>query len=227
MPTYHSIDDYSNQKIHFSKWSGLLSSGDSLSDEQTAEIIIKTNSWHKFYFNDDNDIAFLIKKIYFNHLPEEDQIDGPEQRLDIMKFYEIFRLNNLNINYLKNNLIYPRDDFAYGLWIDWDGNTIKKDNDVGKKCSVIDLLNDVRQIKKNFPYIKNLTFQFLRYESKTPIDNPVILTIKIFGNDIIFSTDDYKKVSSMVKKEKNSFTDLNNEEKIKHAFKLVYKIGMR
>lgn len=233
MPTYYHFNEKQklyrfNEEIRFAKWCGLLVAGDRLDENQTAEIIIKTNAWYRFYFNqEDNETSDLIKRIYFNHLPVEDQIDGRDQPLEISKFYKIFDLKDMSFNHLHNNLISINQGLINGLWIDWDGNVDAHGNNVGKKCSLIGLLYDVKKIKEKFNYIKNLSFQFLRYENSTPIDNPVILTIKIVDEDVIFSVDDLEKISKSEKPKEKVFPIDIYLNKIRQAFDLAYKIRMR
>lgn len=223
MPNYHNINEINlweyNRNIHFSKWNGFLVSGDQVTKTQAAEIIIKTNNWRELNFTNCNDeISDLLEKIYFDYLPVEEKIDG-RQKIKEKNFLDLFKIKE-SLNYLNNFKIshYPIDS-----WVDFDGTIFCDSREIGKKCSFIDLLHDIKTIKKNFPYLNNVTFQILKYNISYSFRNKPMLTFKIVDDQILLSCDDDEMIHNITIKKKNNIEYKKEDLKtIETTFALVY-----
>ena len=148
------------EDIELPKWTGLLVVGDSVTFEQAEEIIIRTSDWRYDLFN--NDKSFLnneIKNIYRESLPIEELIS--EVKLDEDIFYQ--KIDHLSLSYLDNDRI--DSSWIGGLkgWCDWDGKIFCNNFNIGKYPSVIDVIDDLKDIIKAFPYLK-FKLQLLSHE---------------------------------------------------------------
>jgi hypothetical protein len=223
MPTYYNIDKIDlweyNRNIHFSKWHGFLASGDQVTKTQAAEIIIKTNNWRELNFgNCNSQISDLLERIYFDYLPVEEKISG-RQEIKEKKFLDLFKIKE-SLHYLNN---FEISNYSLDSWVDFDGTIFCDSIDIGKKCSFRDLVEDIKTIKKNFPYLNNITFQVLKYNISYPLRNKPMLTFKIIDDEILFSVDDDEMIHNITIKKKND-REYKKQDliKIETAFALVY-----
>lgn len=224
MSNYYNINEINlleyNRNIYFSKWHGFLVSGDQITKTQAAEIIIKTNNWRELNFSNHNDrISNLLEKIYFDYLPIEEKIDG-RQKIKEKKFLDLFKIKE-SLNYINNFQIshYPVDS-----WVNFDGEIFCDSREIGKKCSFRNLLHDIETIKKNFPYLNNITFQVLKYNISYPLRNKPMLTFKIVDGQILLSTDETEMIHNITIKKKNNLEYKEEDLKaIENAFALVYE----
>ena len=149
------------EDIELPKWPGLLVVGDSITPEQAEEIIIRTSQVGYNFFDENNNlVAEQIKTIYEESLP-------PEERISFIKlneemYYE--KINLLHLSYLRNDRI--DSSWIGGLkgWCDWDGTIFCNNFNVGKYPYVVDIINDLKKINKNFPYL-NFKLQLLSHEA--------------------------------------------------------------
>jgi hypothetical protein len=149
------------EDIELPKWTGLLVVGDSVTVEQAEEIIIRTSDWGYDLFN--NDKSFLnneIKNIYRESLPIEELIS--EVKLDEDIFYQ--KIDHLSLSYLDNDRI--DSSWIGGLkgWCDWDGTIFCNNYNIGKYPNTIDVIDDLKDIVKAFPYLK-FKLQLLSHEA--------------------------------------------------------------
>jgi hypothetical protein len=149
------------EDIELPKWSGLLVVGDSITPEQAGEIIVRTSDWYNLLsFNGEKNLLNEIKKIYQETLPIEELIS--EIILDEDIFYQ--KIDHLSLSYLNNDRI--DSSWIGGLkgWCNWDGTIFCNNYNIGKYPNVIDVIDDLKDIVKAFPYLK-FKLQLLNHEA--------------------------------------------------------------
>lgn len=228
MPTYYNIKEIDitefNRNIKFKKYNGFLAKGDSVSESQAMEIIIKTNHWsrlHLDYMVETSPMLTTLKKIYFKRLPIEERIDGFHNiDYDTNGFIKLFNLK-IDIHILANR--YIQNNYSVGLWINWDGTIYCDNMNIGKGTTFQILIDEMKVIKKSFPYLNNLVFQILQYNIDSTLHNYPILTIKLKDGEIYFSLDEAEFIHEIgERREKNYSTE--DLKKIEMAFQTVYGI---
>lgn len=149
------------EDIELPKWPGLLIVGDQITPQQAGEILIRTNDWYDvFNYNKNNFLLNEIKKIYRETLPIEELIS--EIKLDEKIFCN--KIDHLLLSCLYNERI--DSSWIGGLkgWCNWDGTIFCNNYNIGKWPYIGDVLNDLRLIIKNFPYL-NFQLQILSHEA--------------------------------------------------------------
>lgn len=149
------------EDIELPKWPGLLIIGDSVTKDQAAEILIRTNDWYGFFNNHKNNFLLdEIKKIYKETLPVEELIS--EIKIDEDIFNN--KINKLLLNHLHNDRIDSSWIGGLNGWCNWDGKIFCNNYNIGKYPYVGDVLDDLKLIIKNFPYL-NFQLQLLNKEA--------------------------------------------------------------
>lgn len=149
------------EDIELPKWPGLLIVGDSITPQQAGEILIRTNDWYNiFNYNKNNFLLDEIKNIYKKTLPIEELIS--EIKID----QEVFnnKIKSLSLSHLDNERI--DSSWIGGLkgWCNWDGTIFCNNYNIGKWPYIGDVLDDLKLIVKNFPYL-NFKLQLLSHEA--------------------------------------------------------------
>jgi hypothetical protein len=149
------------EDIELPKWSGLLVVGDSITPEQAGEIIVRTSDWYSlFNLNGEKHLLNEVKKIYRETLPIEELIS--EVIFNENVFYQ--KIDHLSLSYLDNDRI--DSSWIGGLkgWCDWDGTIFCNNYNIGKYPNVIDVIDDLKDIIKAFPYLE-FKLQLLSHEA--------------------------------------------------------------
>lgn len=108
------------------KWPAFLVMGNKITEDQAAEIIVRTTRWP--CKNKDEKIKKILNDLI-----------GPEK--EIQKY--IYRTNIIkNSNYIGND------------WVDWDGTIFFNGKNIGPWPSVNEISSDWENIAKTFPFLE-------------------------------------------------------------------------
>lgn len=167
------------------KWPGFVVLGKSVSKEQAAEIILRTDS---YYFST-NDRAWdkTCKEIL--EYPKDEDYDKDDFRSkwdDIGKWGE--SIGNIPLEYLDNSWIGSAYIGGPHGWCDWDGNIGCHYGNIGKWPSVKDVKNDWKAIADAFPFL-NLECQLYDAEMGELGAQPIVHFIVKDGNVEVYKPD--------------------------------------
>lgn len=172
-------NDYYN--IALPKWPGVLVVGKPVTEEQAAEILIRTDDF-SFCSNDksfEEDLHFELfgVKSSWSMLSESINImlkelpDEPEsyqapiywEKVNTYKSEKLEPLRLLDLNYMQNSRIISSWVGGPHGWCNWDGAIGCRNYNIGKYPSVEDILEDWKLIAKEFPFL-DLKCQILSHE---------------------------------------------------------------
>lgn len=149
------------KKESWPKWPGLLVVGEKISEEQAADILLKTQSWYSLEYDISKDSLLYkeLKKIYVSSFPEEDRISDIPMNFDIIEQ----KIQPLELNYLSNDRI--SSSWIGGLhgWCDWDGNIFCNNYNIGKWPSIEYIEDELVLVASSFPFL-NFKLQVLSKE---------------------------------------------------------------
>jgi hypothetical protein len=128
------------------KWPGLLVFGEPVTEDQAAEIIIRTTLWPVMSNNREkerqiNNLLGLNKSYFMTD--------------EIMEEYRI-----LSLNYLRNDRVSSLWVGGLNGWCDWDGHIGCNTYNIGKWPNVDEVTDDLREISRAFPFL-NMSVQTL------------------------------------------------------------------
>lgn len=166
--------------IHLPKWSGLFVDGKSVTKEQAAEIILRTdNSIHNKFMCNDHDWEKLCQKIVGLPKDADDRSFSWQACLDRQAYLKN-QLGVIRLSYLTNSRIASSYIGGPHGWIDWQGSVGCKNYNIGKWPSTTDVFEDLQLIAKTWPFLE-MTVQLLSGEAceldgkyDDPIPVPVI-----------------------------------------------------
>jgi hypothetical protein len=150
------------------KWPRLLVVGESVTEEQADEILIRTNGW---WWIGGNDGAFseAVEDVAaeFGYPPEPDLTAPTEQRTGRWKNLQEWRksLGILELEYLTNDRIQSSWIGGPHGWCDWDGSIGCSTHNIGKWPSAEDVTEEWQRIAEAFPYL-DLTAQCVEDEGE-------------------------------------------------------------
>jgi len=143
--------------IYLPKWPGLIVAGDSVTKEQAAEIIVRTDS---FRFSTNNE---RWKRTLAETLGAELDKYGFMSNIDESR--RKYRV--LSLNYLHNSRIATSYIGGSHGWINWDGTVGCDSYNIGKHPSVGEVYEDLRDIAKTWNFL-NFKVQLLNHENGYP-----------------------------------------------------------
>jgi hypothetical protein len=176
-------------EIGLPKWPGLLVKGEKITEEQAAEIILRTSGWISCNDNDfTNAVNCLIydvqddgKPAYYdkvNHLIREKigvEKDSPGTWEKIWEYKEKRdnEIGILDLGYLGNHQICSSWIGGPHGWCNWDGTISACNYNVGKWPTIEEVYNEWKLIAKTFPFL-DLRCQLLNHEQCSPemVGNP-------------------------------------------------------
>jgi len=157
--------------INLIKWPALIVKGESVTPEQAAEIIIRTNAY-PFCSNDRefevilNNLMFGVPKYYgliyggWNDSISREEIEQVhkqiENKLEELKVLDIVELHN-------HQIVSSWIGGAHGWW-KWDGTIFTNNYNIGKWPEVETVYEDWVKISEAFPFL-NLKCQLLNKEA--------------------------------------------------------------
>ena len=200
------------ETIDLIKWPAMVVKGKSVTKEQAAEIIVRTDGCH--FSSNDHDFCRQLNELYFDlKINENDSYfdkfnNAVAKKLNRkpkeLKWNEICdyksqyyeKYKRLDLVELQNGRI--TSSFiggAYG-WIDWEGNIGCNNYNIGKWPNVEDVFMDWSLIAETFPYL-DLTCQLMNHEAgfSDSVQNPkAVIEFKIKDGNCSFSipTESYK-----------------------------------
>jgi hypothetical protein len=140
-----------------------------VSEEQAAEIIVRTDDWH--FSSNDSTFETMLRKTagmpppynYDKEMSNKERLqqwrDNEVQEAAVMKAHGV-----LSLNYLHNERIVSCFIGGPHGWCDWSGNIFCNSFNIGKWPSVTEVLQDWETIAQAFPYL-DLRSQLLSGES--------------------------------------------------------------
>lgn len=146
--------------MELTKWPRLLVVGDSVTEEQANEILVRTDQWY-LTSNDKGwtgSIAFLV-----GGTGAMDKMYGgltPQARQDLRE-----ELGALGLSYMYNSRIVSSFVGGPHGWCDWDGQIGCSTYNIGKWPSLEEVTEDWCKIAEAFPYL-NLHSQLITDEGK-------------------------------------------------------------
>jgi len=163
------------ENVSWPTWPGLLVVGDKISEEQAAEILLKTQNWFLLDSISQESLLYKeLKKIYVSSFPEEDRIS------DILMDFDIIeqKIQQLEVNYLSNDRIYSSWIGGLHGWCDWDGNIFCNNYNVGKWPSIEYIEDELVLVASSFPFL-NFTLQLLSEEIHSEENSYPIYTCEV------------------------------------------------
>lgn len=152
------------------KWPALLVKGEKISEEEAAEVLIRTNG----VYIGGNDRA-LNKQLYdafgckqWKETIERDDMEPYEiDKIDYAPFNEKWKM--LDLSYMRNDRIVSAWIGGPHGWCDWDGKIFAANYNIGKWPSCEEVYEDWQKIAEAFPFL-NLTAQLLPMEIGEAVD---------------------------------------------------------
>lgn len=153
------------ESIGLPKWPGLLVKGTSVTREQAAEIILRTDGSYGFSCNEKAWTLQCLKAIGYNGKMSD---YGSIQDYDLLCKCET-AIGKLELHYVTNSQIASYWIGGPHGWINWDGTIGCNHFNIGKWPSTVDVLEDLRKIAEAWPFL-SMVVQLL--DKETCEDNP-------------------------------------------------------
>lgn len=161
--------------VSLAKWPGLLVSGPSISADDAAEILLRTDGGPLVYSPCCNDLAWDRAVNEALGLAPGDYSASSEVRLEQGRARERTRnsLGWLDLSYLSNHQIASSWIGGPHGWLNWSGDVGCNSFNIGKWPSVEDVLGDWSSIAEAFPQLI-LTGQLLSAEIGEEGSSPIV-----------------------------------------------------
>lgn len=169
---------YHNTREIINKWPGMIVKGDSVTPEQAAEILIKTDShFPDFrYAGNDHDFGMMLNEML--GIPtDRSLLDDYSKVYDLAEECGVMRLS-----YLSNARIYSCWVGGPNGWCDWDGTIFSNNKNIGKWPSVEAVATDWMRLLEAFPYL-NLVCQL--FDGETCEDDVKPLVAFFVGDGVV------------------------------------------
>jgi hypothetical protein len=141
------------------KWPRLVVAGESVTPDQAAEIIIRTNGF--YYGTNDREWDAALRVVL--GLPDDSHgLDSYHAELAVWD-----SLGRIGLSYLSNSRLGSAYIYGPAGWINWDGTVGSSRDNIGKWPSVTEVLSDWEVIADAFPYL-NLQAQLFPEEGAAP-----------------------------------------------------------
>lgn len=143
------------------KWPGLIVAGDSVTHDQAAEIILRTEAPYEFMCND-----YAWQRMLFDVLgvPNNIAIDDYSEEADQAKRAAWETLGVLELQYIHNTQIASAYVDGPCGWMHWDGVIGAESFNIGKWPNTPEVLEDWQKIAAEWPFL-SLTAQLLSVEA--------------------------------------------------------------
>jgi len=169
----NATEDHPLLNVGLPKWPALLIVGESVTEDQAAEIIIRTGHW-PICINDrawEREVHAILGVVN----PYEDVSRDVKS---INALYETFtawkeRMGVLDMEYLYNSQVGSAYIGGPHGWCDWRGVIGCSDYNIGKYPDTVEVLHDWQKIAEAFPFLK-LKSQLFNGESCESLIRPVI-----------------------------------------------------
>jgi hypothetical protein len=222
------------------KWPGLLVKGEKITEEQAAEIILRTSGWiscndHNFT----NDVNCLIYDVENDETPPYyDKVNGlirekiGVEKDDTEAWNKIWEyrgkrdeeLGMIDLCYLSNHQICSCWIGGTHGWCNWDGTISSCNYNIGKWPTIGEVYDEWKLIAKAFPFL-DLRCQLLNHEQCSPEMSPnpgPVIEFRVKGGKVKMSI----PARTLLESIDVDFKDFGNEigcsvEKIKETIKLV------
>lgn len=168
------------KNIGLPKWPALVVIGKSISKEEAAEVLVRTNDWG----NSCNDRSFQAEVWRVAGIFGEDEWHPDWEKLQA--FQE--RLKILDLEYLHNSRIFSSWIGGPHGWCDWNGRIRTNNYNIGKWPSAETVLKEWEIIAKTFPFL-SLKSQLFSGETGEEHSVPVI-EFSVEKGEVSFSRPD-------------------------------------
>src|SRR5271155_4789097 len=150
----NATEDHPLLNVGLPKWPALLIVGESVTEDQAAEIIIRTGHW-PICINDrawEREVHAILGVVN----PYED-VSRDVKSIDAL--YETFtawkeRMGVLDMEYLYNSQVGSAYIGGPHGWCDWRGVIGCSDYNIGKYPDTVEVLHDWQKIAEAFPFLK-------------------------------------------------------------------------
>ncbi len=167
-------------KIELPKWPGCDVDGTSVSVEQAAEILVRTNS--PYFSTNDREFGKQVEEIFYTAIPhpnwgedwwvtnDSHKIENHSERSKFLhKAWErqrIYRneMGVLGLEYLCNHRVCSSYIGGPHGWCNWNGVIHQRDINIGKWPSTVEVFKEWKAIAQAFPYLE-LTCRLLDHEA--------------------------------------------------------------
>ncbi len=155
-----------------SKWPLLLVVGESVTEEQASEILIRTNHWQSLHANDKRWLVQVQQVTAdFGYPVEPEHVHGgdADDRLAVLKAqWEAMddwcvKVGVLELEYLLNDRVMSSWIGGPHGWCDWSGRIGTSNYNIGKWPTTEEVTEEWRSIAEAFPYL-TLTAQCIEDE---------------------------------------------------------------
>lgn len=181
-----TIESQDLLSVSLIKWPGLVVSGEPISPDDAAEILIRTDGSPLVYSMSCNDRRWCRMLGAALGLEPEDYGDPPEVRQRRWKERDDMRaaLGCLNLSYLSNHQIASSWIGGPHGWCSWDGSIGCSTFNIGKWPSVGDVLEEWGEIASAFPAL-TLTCHLLDQEIGGETEGVPVVEFCVSGGDVI------------------------------------------
>jgi hypothetical protein len=162
------------------KWPTLLVKGDPVTQDQAAEIILRTDSYFKWMSSNadayDREFVTMFDRPYDGHGVGKckwiDEIGNFQERCIADNAWHE-KLNRIQLEYMGNSQICSSWIGGPHGWCDWEGNISTSNYNIGKWPSCEEVYDEWVRIAKSFPFL-NLKCQLMDGETCEESTKPVI-----------------------------------------------------
>lgn len=156
--------------VSLPKWPALIVTGMSVTEEQAAEILVRTGRW-PLMTNDRDwvDITCRLGCPKPSHLAVDYRAGDEERKEQYARWTKeyadfVSTYGVLDLNYLSNDRVASCWVGGPHGWVDWKGRVYSNNYNIGKWPSVAEVLEDWQAIAAAFPYL-DLTCQLMNCET--------------------------------------------------------------
>ena len=173
---------YKNTRSIESKWPGMIVQGENVTEEQAAEILLRTDSHLPTFKYGCNDRAFIaeVQKL-FPVAKAGDDLSWSEANAQNTETYK-----SLDVYLLSNSRIMSSWIGGVHGWCDWDGRIGCNNYNIGKWPSVEDVAEEWAVIAEAFPFL-DLRCQL--FNGETEVEPILMFTVKD-GKVVVEDSDD-------------------------------------
>ena len=139
----------SAHQIELPKWPAMTVTGDHITPEQAAEVIIRTNEWH----HGCNDRAW--RRLVWDAIGAKVTVTNGHENSDFASVEAAReRLRGLRLKYLYNSRVMSSWIGGPHGWCDWSGDIHSTNYNIGKWPSVEEVRADWAAIAEAFPFLR-------------------------------------------------------------------------
>lgn len=177
---------FNNTREITNKWPGMIVQGDNVTEEQAAEILLRTDRFlpNFRYACNDRDFMREVQELFPIVEEGDDDLSWIEA---YNKNREIYR--TISLSYVQNQRIMSAWIGGTNGWCDWDGTIGSANKNIGKWPSVEGVADDWAAIAQAFPFLK-LRCQLFNGETCEEDAEPILLFTVSDGKVVVEDSDE-------------------------------------